>query len=328
MPEHVKEVLRRSLDEWSCYPDPECRELVQKLSAFHRVPDAAVCCGNGAADLIYRLVQVKRPMRALVMAPTFSEYEEALIDAGCQVEYFYLTGDSGFVPDWDGLLKRLSPRLDLLFFCNPNNPTGIAVGGEKMRQLAQACRDNHIFLAVDECFCDFLAAPRDYSLITDIRRYPELMIIRAFTKTYAMAGLRLGYAICSDCDFIKRLRQSGPPWSVSVPAQLAGAAALAETGYVSRTTRLIAGQRKLLKQELEKLGYRVYDSQANYIFFGAPGSGSRLWELLKAGGILIRDCSNYRGLTNGYYRIAVKTARENRILIEALKELSGMGDNI
>jgi len=330
MSDRVKEVLRRSVDGWNCYPDPECRELVQKLSVFHQVPAAAICCGNGAADLIYRLVQITQPARALVLAPAFSEYEQALLSAGCEVEYFYLSADRDFVPDWDGLLKRLSPRLDLLFFCNPNNPTGIPTVKEKMRELAQACQDNDILLAVDECFCDFLDVPRHYSLLSDTGRYPRLLVLKAFTKTYAMAALRLGYGISMDIDLIKRLRLSGQPWSVSLPAQQAGAAALEEDSYMARTIRLIAGQRELLKQELMRLGYRVYDSQANYIFFRDLGqeSGGRLWELLKAKGILIRDCSNYRGLTGGYYRIAVKTAPENRHLIEALKDIHKTGDTI
>lgn len=330
MPERVREVLRRSVDGWSCYPDPECRELIQKLSSFHQVPAAAVCCGNGAVDLIYRIVQITRPVRALVPAPTFSEYEQALLGAGCEVEYFYLSADRNFVPDWDGLLKRLSPRLDLLFFCNPNNPTGIPMAKEKMRELAQACRKNNILLVVDECFCDFLDAPRHYSLLSDIGRFPQLLVLKAFTKTYAMAGLRLGYGISTDCDLIRQLRRSGPPWSVSLPAQQAGTAALKEHGYLARTIPLIAGQRGLLKQGLARLGYQVYASQANYIFFKVPGPEpcGRLGELLKARGILIRDCSNYRGLTGGYYRIAVKTAPENQFLLETLKEIRGTGDII
>lgn len=328
MPERVKEVLHRAVDSWMCYPDPENQELVEKISVFHQVPAAAICCGNGAADLIYRLVLLKQPIRALILAPTFSEYEQALLSVGCEIEYFYLSGDRGFVPDWGCLLKQLSPRLDMLFFCNPNNPTGIPVVKEKMKELAQACQDHDILLVVDECFCDFLDDPQCYSLLSDYGQYSQLVVIKAFTKSYAMAGLRLGYGICADNDRIRRLRCSGQPWSVSLPAQQAGAAALEERNYMVQTIRLIAGQRKLLKQELIQLGYKVYNSQANYIFFKVPGQepGSRLWKMLKDKGILIRDCSNYRGLTNGYYRIAVKTAPENQILIEALKEIRGTED--
>ncbi|MGL5436735.1 MAG: threonine-phosphate decarboxylase CobD [Lachnospiraceae bacterium] len=326
MPEGVQEVLRNSVNTWNCYPDPDCQELVQALAAYHHIPEAAVCCGNGAADLIYRLVQLVRPSQALVLAPTFSEYEQALIQAGCHVNYCTLKQEQGFVINWEELISQLSPELDLLFFCNPNNPTGIAAEKEQLQALAAACRQHHIFLVLDECFCDFLDEPERYSMLTDTARYPGMMIIKAFTKTYAMAGLRLGYAVCADHDLIKRLRQAGQPWSVSVPAQLAGTAALKETGYVARSAELISAQRKHLICALQELGFQVYDSQANYIFFRDKPGGicGNLWETLKAQQILIRDCSNYHGLEAGYYRIAVKTAEENRGLLEALKEIQRM----
>lgn len=324
MPNGVKEVLRATIDTWSRYPDPECETLIQALADTHDIPATTICCGNGAAELIFQLVQVKKPRQAMVLSPTFSEYEQALRSVGCEVDYYELKEEAGFTVDIRALCNKLAEeRINMLFLCNPNNPTGIPLRKNQVEELARMCQANHIFLVVDECFVDFLEEPKQYSILNRIEKYPELMVIKAFTKTYAMAGLRLGYAICADGELLKQMKRTGQPWNVSLPAQLAGVAALKETDYLHQTKELITGQRKLLKEALAQLNYIVYDSQANYIFFRekSPGSAANLWERLKDRRILIRDCSNYRGLGTGYYRIGIKTERENQMLLEALMQM-------
>lgn len=179
---------------------------------------------------------------------------------------------------------------------------------------------------VDECFCDFLDAPGSCSLTPLLEKYPNVFVLKAFTKLYAMAGLRLGYGLCADGELMERLKQVRQPWSVSSVAQAAGLAALGETGYVRASTEAIARERRWLTGELTRLGLTVYGSQANYIFFrdpaGADGSArGRLYEALLERRILIRSCANYRGLDHTYYRVCVRLHEDNEILIRELKRI-------
>lgn len=349
MPAGVVRVLRSGAGDWGCYPDPECRGLVEKLAAVHQVPPDYVLCGNGAADLIFQTVQAAGPSRALVPVPTFSEYGRALEAAGCRIQY---AGHGGMSPG--ALVRKIrdsSADWDMLFFCNPNNPTGTLTPVRELVPLLNLCRSRKIRVVVDECFCGLVEHPREASVLGLVREYENLVVVRAFTKTFAMAGLRLGYVVTRDRDLLEKMRALRQPWSVSVPAQKAGEAALLETRYLEKSRRLIAGERVWLAGQLKALGFGVYPSAANYLLFrdlswegtpargqnrgsqtGRPGSsasGSQvgnnpaiqgtLWETLAAKGILIRDCANFRGLGPGYYRVCISTRKRNRILVKALK---------
>lgn len=346
MPEEARRVLRENIDAWEKYPDPECRELRERLSEAFQVPVSWLICGSGAADLIYQLTAWKKPKRALVTAPAFSEYERALRTVGCRVDYEILRKEEQFAVDPDRLADRIDDGIDMVFVCNPNNPTGTMVDGEAFCCLADACERHRALLVIDECFCELSDRPESGTFLPYIGRYPHTMILRAFTKTYAMAGLRLGYGICSSREVMSGLRSVRQPWSISVPAQQAGAAVLGQQEYLQNAGELIRRERKRLKEALEKMGFTVYRSEANYLLFedrrmriedqrtGTENRGTgtedpgtethkNLWEQLKDRKILIRDCSNYRGLGEGYYRICVKTPEENGILLVQLYDIMG-----
>lgn len=334
LPEGVRRALFGCLDANVCsvYPDNGCRKLAKALGRHHGVPREWIVCGNGAADLIFGLAYAKKPRRGLVMAPTFLEYEQALRAAGCGVDYLSLSQEQGFTPVIGQLEARLAQAgaqgepYDMVFLCNPNNPTGVPVTADFVRQAAGACRNIGALLVVDECFCEFLDEPEAYSAVKDLGRYRNLFVLRAFTKLYAMAGLRLGYGLCSDIGLLECLGRARQPWSVSGPAQRAGEAALEETEYVSRVRKLVGEQREWLRGELEALGFTVYGSMANYLFFQAPdcqpgntGGKGWLYHALLERRVLIRSCSNYPGLDASFYRICVKTREENEQLMEHIK---------
>lgn len=326
MPEAVREALKSSVDSWERYPDPECDELVRAIAGYHRVDPSFVLCGNGAADLIYQVTMAVRPKKALVTAPAFSEYEQALLAVGSQVVRFPLREDEGFAPDMDRFSDAVTEDTDLVFFCNPNNPTGRAARRSEVERLAGVCEEKNAVLVLDECFCDLMEKPERFSMAPLAGAYPGMFLIRAFTKTYAMAGLRLGYAICGNSTLTEKLRRIRQPWSVSIPAQTAGAAALKESGYLDEARALIRAERNYLKAGLSRLGFKVFESQANFLLFSDERerenkAGGCLWEQLKERGILIRDCGNFPGLGRGYYRVAVRRREENAALLSALAQI-------
>lgn len=319
MPESVAEAACDGVRLSTNYPDVHCALLRRALAEKEDVSEENIICGNGAAELIFLLAQAQRPQRVLLVAPGFAEYEQALTGLGCEILYYTLKEQNGFAVQRD-YLDALAGGLDMIFLCNPNNPTGVRMERPFLKEILAVCRQNGIRMALDVCFLDFLDEPQEADFNSFLQENPQLFLLKAFTKTYAMAGLRLGYGLCADRELLARMEKLRQPWSVSIPAQMAGVAALAEKQYVREARMLVKKERAWLKEQLRALGYTVYDSAANFIFFqGKEG----LAQCCRKQGILIRDCSNYRGLTKGYYRIAVRTHEENEELIRVLKSIAG-----
>ncbi len=317
VPESVKAALRNTAENADRYPDPFCRALRDALAEQERCAAGQILCGNGAADLIYRIAWAMKPRRALVTAPTFSEYGAALQTVGCMVASYPLKPENEFRIGRN-FLEFITPETDVVFLCEPNNPTGLTTSRPLLLEILERCRAVGANLIADECFNDFLDEPEEHTLRPWLNEFPNLLILKAFTKLYAMAGVRLGYALCSDADWLDSLRQAGPPWNVSGLAQAAGVAALQETGYVQRLRKLIQTERPRLRKALQQKGLGVIPGEANYLLFQ---SWIPLVGLLQKRGILLRSCASYEGLNDTWYRTAIRTREENERLLAALKEV-------
>lgn len=318
LPEGVRRAVIESLELAQRYPDPLCRALRAKLGALHGLPAENIVCGNGAADLIFRMALALRPRRALVIEPGFAEYRRALETVGCEVLSHRLREAEGFALT-ERVLDCITPAVDIMFLCQPNNPTGLVAGPELLGRILDRCSHTGTLLAVDECFLDFVERPELYTLTGYLKEQQRLIIFKAFTKTYAMAGLRLGYALCGSSELAERIYSCGQPWAVSVPAQAAGLAALDELDYVKKLHRLISAQRRSLIERLSALGLWVLPGEANFLLF--KSGDTALCEKLRPRGILLRSCANFPGIGPGWYRSAVRTEAENNILVQALEEV-------
>lgn len=316
MPGGVREAVTKALRGAEHYPDPQCGRLKDALAREHGLPREFFICGNGGADLIYRLVYALCPKKALLTAPTFSEYEEALKQTGTEISFYHMGEELQVEYD---ILEYMEESPDIMFLCNPNNPTGLLIPQDLLLKIFEKAASRGILLAVDECFLDFTGR-KERSLVPYAAQTPHLFILKSFTKLYAMPGIRLGYGICRDGELLARMEASGQCWGVSVLAQEAGIAALKETEYREQSIELIEKERIFLKTELESMGLRVWDGEADYLFFCAPGILD-LYERLLPLGIIIRRCGNYRGLDKSFYRAAVKRHEENIRFIGALKRV-------
>ncbi|MGI6006878.1 MAG: pyridoxal phosphate-dependent aminotransferase [Ruminococcus sp.] len=313
-PQRVIDAAAESLKRLANYPDIEYTELKKALAEYENQPESFIICGNGAAELIFSLVLALRPQKAVVPAPTFAEYRQALEVTDCEIITYPM---KNLYPGED-MFSYLKEDVDMLFLCNPNNPTGFLMELPFLKRILDFCGKQGIFLVVDECFLDFVDGGEEYSLKNVIRDNHQLFLLKAFTKRYAMAGIRLGYGICSSEKVLSSMSRVTQPWNVSIPAQAAGIAALKEKEYVKEAQDIVRQERTYLKREMKRLGLQVFDSQANYIFFRGPED---LYENCLKEGILIRDCSNYSGLDRGYFRTAVKNHRENTQLIAVLEKI-------
>ena len=324
MPEAVIRRLQDTMLYWSRYPDCRCQALCRALEEFHQIKAGQVLCGNGAADLIWRLCARMKFKRGLVLAPTFSEYEAALLAFGSRADRFFLKEENGFQPDMDELCQAAAGH-DAVFFCNPNNPTGVLTKRSQLERLARACQEQGAYLIVDECFNGLCDEPEEASMVPLLDSYPNLLILNAFTKTYGMAGLRLGYLMGADLALLEDLSRAGQPWSVSYPAQEAGAAALTARNYIKESRALIRKEKTYLEQELAGMGFSVYPSQSNFLLFSADAerrgeaSPAFLYQQMKKRGILIRDCRSFAGLGAGFYRICVGKGPDNQFLMRIMR---------
>lgn len=323
-PETVKRAIVGSVSNIGAYPSMYCDNLRDKLALYYNnkgndIHSEQIICGNGAADVIFRYAFALRPKNALVISPCFAEYENALKSAGCENIFHYMLNTTTFCIEND-IFKLLDNDLDVIFLCNPNNPTGIVVPCDIMCGIVAKCEKKNIKVFIDECFLDFLDKEDEYSYIDRVNTYKNVFVLKAFTKIYAIAGLRLGYGVTADIELIEKMYEVGAPWNVSTLAQVAGLVALDEIEYKNYTKQYVKNERQYLYDEFDKLNIKYWKGEADYIFFKAQDN---LKEKLLDKGILIRDCSNYVNLSKGYYRIAVKGHKYNEKLIKALQEVSG-----
>ncbi|WP_455500535.1 threonine-phosphate decarboxylase CobD [Gemmiger sp.] len=317
LPAGVAAAVTAALSTADRYPDPLCRELCAALAEAEGVPAEQILCGNGAADLIFRLVLALRPRQALLPAPTFAEYAAALDTVECTVKRFYLREENDFAVT-DAYVNAVTEDTDIVFLCQPNNPTGQVTPPALVQKLLKRCGECGAVLVVDECFLDFLPDRDTLTAKRFLHDVPNLIILKAFTKLYAMAGVRLGYALCGDAALPAKMRDAGQPWAVSSLAQAAGVAALRETAYADRVRALIETERPKLAAGLRALGLRVVDGRANYLLFRAPAD---FGEKLRRRGAVVRSCANYPGLDGTWYRTAVRTDAENKRLLALMREV-------
>lgn len=342
MPEASLAALRDNVQSFEDYPDVACAQLAEAVAEFERVDAARICLCAGATDAFDRIVDVLAPKHVLLFDPCFSGYERALRRCSASVTHVPLREEEDFdfteraLGEACALLSQ-DEGPDLVFLCTPNNPTGRAVGEDFLRGLSSYAQYRNVTVVLDACFADIAGLD---SAVPLQEKYPNLIVVKAFTKTFAMAGLRVGYAICSDAALAEKLRDAGAQWAVSVPAQIAGVAALQEPAYIMRTLSYVGHERIRLEAALTAAGMRVVPSCANFILFqdtradaadalnsshsdetGAPGAS--LFDALAERGVIVRRCGNFAELNDTWYRIAVRTTEQNTRFIEALKEVVG-----
>ena len=299
-PESVIAAVRDSLENLDRYPDDKCRALTLALAQKEGGKPENILCGNGAEELIYATMQALRPRRVLIVSPTFSEYERAALSVGAQIIKYTLDEKNGFCIEED--ILNYTKQADITFICDPNNPTGRLTDAGLIKKIAE----NADFTVIDRSFEDFANCEK-------INFSKNMLLIKSFTKIYAIPALRLGYAVGSG-EIINRINNAKPRWSVSIPAQAAGLAALSETDFIEKSLKYINAEKEFIYKRLDELKIKYFKSDANFILFKCD---IPLYDILLEKGILIRDCASF-GL-NGFYRTAVKRHNENEILIKALE---------
>ena len=292
------------------YPDYRAEQLCRAIAKAKNMPADRIIPGNGAAELLYALGQTI-PGKALTIAPTFTGYAEAVAAGG---------GEMCYAGDEQELLAKLDDSIRLVFLCNPNNPTGTLFTREQILRVLAKAEALQAYVCVDECFLPFLEEEASYSMLPYLAKHPRLLVLRAFTKIYCMAGLRLGYLACGDAELQAKIRAKIQPWNTSIPAQMAGIAALSDTEYLAKTRENLQEERAYLVPRLRELVAEVYDGYGNFLLFRDE---TDLKEQMLDVGVLIRACDDFAGLDDTYFRIGIRSHSENQEFIRRLARVKG-----
>lgn len=315
-PTVVGNLLKAAKMQVSTYPDPHSFKLKRRLAGHLGVSDANLTVGNGATEIIYNFCRatIDKNTPVLIPSPTFGEYEAAARLCGGKLRFFKTMNLQN---DYSEFIKKI-PRNGTVFICNPNNPTGsLTQKGVMVRILdAAAKRGTHVF--VDECFVELTPDPGQ-SLADKVAAYENLFVLRSFTKSFGLAGLRIGYGIGNKRTALI-LDKIKIPWNVSGLAQEAAYLALSDKKFIPRTQRLVERESEFLKKSISNIdGFACCDSKTNFILVKTRVPSGVLQKKLLQKRILVRDCSTFRGLNQNYIRVAVRTHRENLKLVRALR---------
>ena len=350
IPESLKKRITENLEVLERYPDPDYVELRQKLANLNKVNLSDIVLGNGATEIIFLFMKVINPKKILIVSPTFGEYERAvkateiprdIVSLSCsgdnknienkeiEIEYFELKESDDFKLNIGNLKNELENKYDLLIICNPNNPTGKFLKLAQTEEILKECNKYDTKLFIDEAFIEFLADGMKESIINTEENKKNLFVTRAFTKFFAIPGLRLGYGMYFDKELEKKISEKKEPWSVNNFAEMAGLTVLDDAEYIEKTLKWIAEEKIYMYEKLNKIsGMKVYETEVNFItgkidekLFSEGVNVKILREKMFEQGILIRDASNFKFLDERFFRLAIKDRASNERVIEAMKEI-------
>lgn len=318
MPSSVKFAMGKRLDEMEHYPDTDSINLISSLKKYTGLSDFHIVVGNGAIEILYNFCNTfLSQKRVLIPTPTFSEYESASKLADCKFTFFKTMNLS---ENLDSFISKI-PINGCVFVCNPNNPTGTILSKKQLTKIISTAKKKSSFVFVDECFIE-LVPESSQSVINLIKKYDNLFVLRSLTKSFGLAGIRIGYGVGSK-PVIKILKKIKIPWSVNALAQEAAIVAIKNKSHLTKSKLLVKKESNFLKKKIAEIpGFECHDSSTNFILIKTKQDSTKIQKKLLKHKILIRDCKNFRGLNNHYIRIAVKSHKDNLKLVDAMEEIA------
>ena len=321
----LRQTLAEQLDAITHYPDRDYKALRDCIATYVNTKTENVIVGNGSTELISLFIRAKQPKKALILGPTYSEYEREVSLGGGVTKYYQLNSEDDFALDIKDFCKALKDEVDLLVLCNPNNPTSIALSTKALRIILDTCKQHNIFVMIDETYVEFTENVADITAIPLTNDYHNLIILRGTSKFFASPGLRLGYAITGNADLANAIDALKNPWSINSLAEIAGRLMLTDHEYIDKTRQLISSERTRLVNELSTWdNIRVYPPQANFVLMQIlkkDVTAEAVFEHCIRKGLMIRNCSSFPFLDNSYVRFCIMNPEQNDRLLEAFREI-------
>lgn len=322
----VLKEIRKNLKQIShVYPDSKCNLLKKSIARYveHDIDKEWISVGNGATEIIHNFVRALSLTNSIIISPTFCEYE--LASKRCKMKIDYIPLSKKLQIQADKVIEKSKMNSNsLIFICNPNNPTGL-VNTQMIEKILSSIDRSKTILLIDESFIEFLNDIEKESLISKIKEYDNLAILRSMTKSYGLAGLRLGYLVANP-HLIRKLKPFQIPWSVNGIAQIAGIAALNDQDHVNRAKKIIQKERNYMYKKINNKENHVnaLRSDVNFFLIKLKNISSITYQkiLLNFHGIFVRDCSSFRGMSTDFIRVAVRTHKDNLILLKAIYDIN------
>ncbi len=320
--EHVKTSIAEHLDLLSAYPDREYTSLRDTVSGYCGIPAEYILPGNGSSELISLLIETLAPKHTLILGPTYSEYSRELSFSGSTQEYYHLREEDNFHLDVDDLCRALKDSYDFLILCNPNNPTSSAILRDDMERLLAFCSEHNIFVMIDETYVEFAPAISAVTAVPFTRKYSNLMVLRGVSKFFAAPGMRFGYGITGNAEFLRAMKEKQIPWSLNSIGAFAGEEMFKDQEYISRTRRLILSERERMYRAVSQMpDYKTYEPYANFLLVKIVKDGITSYDVFERcikAGLMIRDCSSFQCLDGEFIRFCIMMPEANTRLLHEL----------
>ena len=322
VPQKFIDIAKESFDKLVNYPDPYYIDLRKKIAEFNSLDLSNIIVGNGATEILFLYLKALKPKKVLILAPCFAEYERALKSVSAEINYFELKESDNFYPNIENLKREIETNsYDLLLFCNPNNPTGQFIKLEDIKKVVEVCENKNTKIFVDEAFIEFIENWQEKTV--SLFKNKNIFIMRAFTKFFAIPGLRLGYGIGFDDEILNKMCDEKEPWTVNTFANLAGLVMLDDKEYIEKSEKWILEEKNFMYKELSEFQYlKAYKTECNFILLKIQNiSSTSLRDKMIEKNILIRDASNFKFLDYHFVRLAIKDRESNIKVLEALVDI-------
>lgn len=318
----LKREIADHIDVISSYPDRDYTSLRKAIASYAKTRYENIIVGNGTTELISLFIQIIEPKRALILGPTYSEYERSVSLVNGQSIYYPLSEENDFVLDTEDFCKRLNDDIDLIILCNPNNPTSSCIKKEDMRRILDVCKEHAIYCLVDETYIEFVSDIDEYSAVKLCDSYNNVIVLRGTSKFFASPGLRLGYAITSNHDMISRISQYKNPWMINSLAEKCGQLMFSDMEYIKETKALITSEKIRLYEKLNASDtFKAFYPAANFMLLRILDDSQNahtLFERCIKQKMMIRDCSTFPFLNDRFIRFCIMKREDNERLINTL----------
>lgn len=319
---NLKKTLADHLDAITAYPDREYASLRRSIAEYVHSDPENILVGNGSTELISLFIQLEHPKKALILGPTYSEYEREIFLGGGATHYYPLKEKDDFRLDLADFTARLNETIDLLVLCNPNNPTSSSIRRTEMRRILDVCKQYDIFVMVDETYVEFADNMEEITSVPLTHYYNNIIILRGTSKFFAAPGLRLGYAVTGNRDLAKSINTRKNPWTINSLAAIAGELMFSDESYIRKTKELISTERKRIYQKLtEHPALKAYPPSANFLLVKIlrdDWTSMDLFEKAIRKGFMIRDCSTFPFLDSKYIRFCFMKPEDDDRLLQCL----------
>lgn len=321
----LRETLANHIDAITSYPDREYTSLRESIASYIHADKEHIMVGNGSTELISNFISIVAPKKALLLAPTYSEYEREITLCGGTFEYYPLKKELDFKLPVEEFTAHLCDDLDLLILCNPNNPTSTTLTAKEMRCILTVCKEKGIYVIVDETYVEFVKNLNEVTSVGLVKEFDNLTVLRGISKFFAAPGLRLGYAVCSNQVILAEIKEKKNPWTINSLASIAGEIMFTDEEYINATKTLMDTERERLCKKLSQCtDLKVYPSYANFVLVEILRDDITAFDLFEAAirkGLMIRDCSTFEGLGEQFFRFCFMSPEKNDELMDVILEM-------